>query len=262
MIFRSKKQRIGLALFSFFLSLGLLEPVKSLASNFNINPVKVSLSGKTSSQLLTLQNNSDELLRFQVKSYAWNQDAKGQMQLTPTNDIVVFPSLLSLQPKEERRLRIGTVTPVGETEKTYRVFVEELPSQQKPDQTQPQIRVLTKVGIPIFLQPRQPAINGDIEAMTVRNSQLAFQVKNTGNVHFVTQNVRVQGVDDTGKALFDRQQNGWYVLAGQSQPYNLPIPQQVCSKTKSLLVEVQTDNKKLQQRLAIPQGACGVSNKN
>ncbi|WP_177176196.1 fimbria/pilus periplasmic chaperone [Trichormus sp. NMC-1] len=243
---------------SLLTGLGLTQVQKAWGSNFQVNPVRVSLSGKVSNQVLTVRNDSNETLRFQLKTYTWSQDAKGEMQLTATEDIVAFPGLFSLNPGEKRSVRVGTLVPVGAVEKTYRIFVEELTPPTTP-KNKNEIRILTKLGIPVFLQPSQPVVDSKIENVNINNSHLYFNLKNTGNTHFVAQKVRVQGLDGTGKSVFDRQRDGWYILAGVSQPYDLKIPAQECSKTQTLVLEVKTNNKFFAERREMPKNACTAS---
>ncbi|MBK1986619.1 fimbria/pilus periplasmic chaperone [Sphaerospermopsis aphanizomenoides BCCUSP55] len=243
---------------SLLTGLGLNQVQKAWGSNFQVSPVQVSLSSKVSNQVLTVHNDSNEPLRFQLKTYAWSQDAKGEMQLAATEDIVAFPGLFPLNPGEQRSVRVGTLVPVGAVEKTYRIFVEELPPPKTPNKKN-EIRVLTKLGIPIFLQPSQQVIDGKIENINISNSHLYFHLKNTGNTHFVAQKIRVKGLDGSGKSVFDQQRNGWYILAGISQPYALKIPTQECNKTQTLVLEVKTNNKVLTERSEMPKNACTAS---
>jgi P pilus assembly chaperone PapD len=68
-------------------ALGLVLQAGTLAASaFKVTPVRVTFNGP-SSTLLTLKNESDQPLRFQISSYVWSQDPKGGMQLTPTDDI-------------------------------------------------------------------------------------------------------------------------------------------------------------------------------
>ena len=107
-------------------------PAHSLrASAFHVTPIRIDFDRTTTSAVMTLVNESTEELRFQISVASWQQDKQGQMQLTPTDDIVFFPALLSLKPGEERKVRVGrTVTP-SDVEKTYRISFEELPPLQK-----------------------------------------------------------------------------------------------------------------------------------
>lgn len=252
-----KKPRRKLFLLGLCLSIGAFQLIeKARASNFNVNPIKISLSSKGLSQVLTVKNRDAETLRFQVSSYSWSQDAKGEMQLNDTQDIVVFPTIFTLKAGEQRLMRLGSLTPPGATEKTYRIVVEELPPPQKTNRDQTQVRILTKLSLPIFIQPNQQVVDGRFEEMVVSKGQLSFKMKNTGNVHFIAQSVRVQGVGEADKSVFHLSRNGWYVLAGVSQPYELEIPKNSCSQTKALVVEVKTEQKTFQQKLEMPKGAC------
>ena len=78
------------------------------ASSFKITPVQVLLSRQVPTGLLTLKNESDRTLRFQADVFSWDQDPQGRMRLTPTRDVVFFPTVLSVQPGEERKVRVGT----------------------------------------------------------------------------------------------------------------------------------------------------------
>ncbi|MEH1928175.1 MAG: fimbria/pilus periplasmic chaperone [Nostoc sp.] len=242
------------------LSLGMVIAEKARASNFRVFPIKVSFSSKASSQVLTIINDSNETLRFQLHTYTWKQNAKGEMQLNATEEIVAFPGLFALKPGQQRLVRVGTLTPVSSIEKTYRIFIEELPPQTKANQQPNGVRILTKIGIPIFLQPSKQVVEGGVENIVVSKNQINFQVKNIGNVHFIAQKVRVQGLGEADKSVFDRQRDGWYVLAGTSQPYDLKISQQECSKTRTLVIEIKTDNKVFTEKREMPKGACSASN--
>ena len=106
----------------------LLVGASASAATFSVNPTQIYLSGRTTSALLTLRNDSTETLRFQLSAFAWNQSATGEILLEPTQDVVFFPALLTLKQGEERRIRVGSTVSPGAIEKTYRIFVEELPA--------------------------------------------------------------------------------------------------------------------------------------
>ena len=189
------------ALLALWHSLALCQIGPAWAANFSINPNRLLFSPKTRSALLTLPNQNPEALRFQLSMFASDQSPTGEMQLTPTADLVVFPTLLTLAPGESRHIRVGPATPFAATEKTYRIFVEELPPLETPEGGPTGVRVLTRMGIPIFLQPTKVVQQGHIEGMAVRQGKLSFQVKNTGNVHLMEQQVRVKGFGQAGDKL-------------------------------------------------------------
>ena len=222
--------------------LGLAFQAETLqASAFKVTPVRVTFSGP-SSALLTLKNESDQPLRFQISSFAWSQDPKGEVQLAPTEDIVFFPALLSLNPGEERKVRVAATVAAKEVEKTYRIFFEELPPLEKPNaSTGAQVKILTKMGIPIFVAPQKGYAEAKIEAARVENGKLAFDVRNSGNVHFGLEGVKLRGTGSNGETLFDQQLGGWYVLAGSPRSYSVEVPAANCSRLKKIVIDAQTD---------------------
>jgi fimbrial chaperone protein len=226
------------------------------AATFTVNPVQVFLSAKTRSVILTLRNVSDETLRFQLDAFAWDQDARGEMSLQPTRDVVFFPGLLTLAPGEERNVRVGAATPPGLNEKTYRIFVEELPPPAGTVLPAGQVRVLTKVGIPIFIEPMHPAAAARVDDARLRGGQLSFEVRNTGTVHFIVQSVRLTGYGASGERVLEGAVDGWYVLPGGSRRYDLPLPAADCPKVRSLGIEVQTTRATVTERVDAPAGAC------
>jgi fimbrial chaperone protein len=228
------------------------------ASSFTVNPIKVVLSDKEQSALLTLQNQSAEELRFKILMQEWKQSPQGEMQLGGTKDVVVYPGLLSLPPNGERKLRVGATVPAGATEKAYRVFVEELPAlRSAKEAAKSEVRVLTKMGVPIFLRPAAPKPAGTIEGIALAKGALSFTVKNSGNIHFLIQSVKVKATDAAGASTFEKSPDGWYVLAGGTRIWQLDIPKDACAKSKKLTVEIQTTEGKFDRKLDVQPAGCG-----
>jgi len=228
------------------------------ASAFTVNPIKITLSGKDQSALLSLQSQSGEELRFKVVAQQWSQSPQGEIQLKDTKDIVVYPALLTLAPKEERKLRIGSTVAAGAVEKTYRVFVEELPSLRAPQTAnRSEVKVLTKMGIPIFVRPVKPAASGTVEGVTLAKGKVGFTVRNTGNVYFLIQSVRLKALDAGGATTFEKSVDGWYLLAGGTRIWEVDLPKAACAKSKSLVLDVESEETKFSGRAAISAAACG-----
>jgi fimbrial chaperone protein len=243
------------------LGLGLIQAEVVVGSTFEVNPIQIVFAGKAKSALLTLTSKSDETLRFEVTAFAWNQNAKGEMELAPTEDIVFFPKLFSVSPGKEQKIRVGTTGSALGREKTYRIFVEELRPLEKPKQppTGSQVRVLTKMGIPIFLQPPSPNSSGVVSDLGVANSALSFTVHNTGNVHFSLYGVRVVGTAASGETVFDRKAEGWYVLAGGTRTYEMTLTPEECSRLTHLEVDARADIGELKGQIDVGPGACGAA---
>jgi fimbrial chaperone protein len=179
------------------------------------------------------------------------------MVLTPTKDIVFYPTLLSLEPGEERKVRIGIMTPAISSEETYRIFVEELPSVQKIHGQQ--INILTKLGIPIFVQPEKQKQTTDphIEDMKLQQGKFSFNTRNKGNVHLLVQSLRIKGIGADGRVLREEEVPGWYILAGSRRSYELDLSKKACDQIQFLTLDLATERGKIvRQEFAVPPGAC------
>jgi fimbrial chaperone protein len=234
----------------------LLGAVPARAGGLNVSPIQINLSPTLTKSLLVLRNDGNEAVRYQVSAHAWAQGPRGEMELSPTKDIVFLPALFALKPGEERNVRIGVATPFGNVEKTYRVFVEELPPAEKPSQPVSQVRVLTRVGVPVFLAPAQVLERRSIEGISVAHGLFHFKVTNGGTAHFREETVRVRGLDTTGKELFAREQRGWYVLAGGSLDYDVELPKE-CAGLATLVAQVITEKgESFEERLPAKAASC------
>ena len=221
------------------------------AATFTVDPTQIFLRNRTGSVLLTLHNQSTDTLSFQLSVFAWTQSSTGEMQLQPTQDIVFFPPLLTLKPSETRRVRVGTATTFDAKEKSYRIFVEELPPADAPKG----VRVLTKMGIPIFLRPVKEVATASLTDLRQQNGQLKFTLSNEGTVHFVPRNIKVRGLAGS-KTAFERELEGWYLLAGGRRDFETALPKDACAQVTSIVVDVQFDSNQVQERLQTPTGAC------
>ena len=227
------------------------------AATFTVNPTPIFLSGQTTHSLLTLKNDSDETLRFQLSAFAWQQTPSGELALTPTTDVVFFPALLTLGPKEERRIRVGSTVAPAAQERTYRIFVEELPPQNAPAEAAA-VRVLAKMGVPIFIRPAKETASANLQGLAVRNGALRFVLANAGTVHFVPEKVTVTGVTATGEKIFQRDVPAWDVLASGRREFDIALPNPGCEGAATLAVDVSFAATTLKETLQTPGGACAT----
>lgn len=225
------------------------------ASSFQVNPIRITLTPRGSSSLLTVRNDSKERLRFQIEYFAWDQSNQGEMILKPTDDLIVYPTLLSVDAGNERNVRVGAKNPLVAKEKSYRIFVEELPSLQKSKVAG--VRILTRLGVPIFIQPQKQKFAGQIDRIAVHKSELSFSLINHGNVHFFPKAIRVKGSDSTGAATLEQDLQAWYILAEGSRNYRFELPESWCLKIKELTIEVEFQRNILKENITLPVNACG-----
>ncbi len=231
-------------------------PAEAAASSYTVNPTRVYLNANAGSALVTLRNESAAPLRMQVKAQRWAQSLEGEIQLSPTDDLIVFPALLTLKPGEERKIRVATAIAFGAVEQTYRLYVEELPPTTTEQTEGAAVRILTRMGVPVFLQPARPQAAALVRDLGLSGGRLTFQLANTGNSHFLPSSVIVRGFAANGTSVGDWSLNGWYVLAGSARAFALAIDRSACERVRSLLVEVTVEQTVIKSPLTTPGGAC------
>jgi fimbrial chaperone protein len=205
------------------------------------------------SALLSLRNDSDQPLRFEISAFSWAQTASGEMTLEPTEDVVFFPKLLTLAPSEERKVRIGAVVKPGASERAYRLFVRELPPLE--GSRTDGVRVLTKMGIPIFVRPDKATVSSELGVPRHEKGLLQFALVNSGNVHFIPERITIRGLaGDIG--VFERPVESWYVLAAGRRDFSVPLPEAECARVTTLLVKAEVASSRLEKRIETPGGAC------
>jgi fimbrial chaperone protein len=226
------------------------------AGRFQVNPTRIELRGTRPAQL-ALGNRTRARARFHVKAYLWRQSASGEMKLSPTTDIVVYPSLFELPPGSERAIRIAAAVRPGRRERSYRLMVEELPSLHGPASDQLSIAIRTRMSIPVFMAPDRQRAAGAV-AGSLAAGTLELAVENRGNVHFRLASLEVKGFDRGGATLFVRSAPGWYVLSGDRRRYSLELDPRECRQAARLVVKAASNRGDWRDEIIVGPSDCGM----
>jgi fimbrial chaperone protein len=228
------------------------------ASELNVQPLAIHLKPNRTSDTITVENRGTATVRIQVTGFAWDQDAAGTMKLDATRDLVFFPVLLSIEPGKKKSVRVGLQnTAPTATEKTFRIFFEELPSiasQLTPETTG--LTLLSKFGIPVFLDPVKIAPKPQVAMKGIQNGVLTFATANSGNAHFISTAVGIAGLDARGAQVFDRAEKGWYVLAHGEREYAVSLDRKECAALHDVTIELKTSAGNMKQTLPVSPGSC------
>jgi fimbrial chaperone protein len=234
----------------------------SLASNFTITPTSLELSGSAKSGVFSVVNSGDEKLNCQVDLKEWSQDADGKDVYTEAKDMVFFPKIMTVDPNSQRAVRIGVKGAQSLKEKTYRLFVEEIPSQKKTTGEKGRGKITAGLTIafrystPIFIRPPQPKESAVIEHVEMSQGVLKARLWNTGNVHTKLLTVTFQGKSADGKELFSKEVAGWYVLQGVARPYEVTVPKEVCGNVTVVEIAAKTENSTINGTLNVQKTMC------
>src|SRR3972149_10232388 len=102
-------------------------PFLAFSGEFRVTPIRLDFDRGTKSGVVTIVNEGGDKLNVQMKAFEWTQNADGKDQYSETNDIIFFPRIMTLEKGEEKILRAGIKIPATTKEKTYRLFIEEIP---------------------------------------------------------------------------------------------------------------------------------------
>lgn len=236
-----------------FLSIVLL-PVLAWTGEWRVMPIRVELSRQAKSGVITVINDSKERLQLQMKAFEWTQDAEGKDSYAETGDLVFFPKMMIFEKAEEKILRAGIKVPATKTEKTYRIFLEEIPGPRKAEGAN--VAIAIRFGVPVFVAPLQGEPRGEIAQVAMAKGTVEAKIRNPGNVHFVIRSVTVKGKNAKGEEIFSRELSGWYLLSGASRTYATEVPADLCPELAAVDVEATTDKFLLAGHLDADKAMC------
>ncbi len=223
---------------------------------FEVGPVRLDLSQGVRSGLISLRNNESDVARVQVSAFAWSQGPHGEVRLAPTQAVAFFPSLFALAPGQTRQIRVGVEARAGKTEKTFRLIIAELPPLRATPVVNG-VRVLTRLSIPIFVAPVSGSAQVRLSHLALSRGHVSFALGDTGQVHLMTERVRVLGSDAAGNVIFKADQPAWYLLAGGDRLYDLALPKNLCPRLTSIDVVARTDHGTVSKSHPMSAPQCG-----
>lgn len=230
----------------------------ALAAEFSVSPIRLELGPAARSGALTVRNDSKEKISFQLEAMEWTQDANGADRYTATPDLIFFPKILGVEPGEEAIVRVGAKKPVVPVEKTYRIFIQELPNPNRAgtDVAGPHVNVLLRFGAPIFVTPLQASDDADLTAVSLDKGALKLSVKNTGNRHQVIEGIHLQGIGSDGQELYTLTLADRYLLAGTTKAFTATIPAETCRRLAAITMELKTDKLSRTRKLDVSRANC------
>lgn len=148
--------------------------------------------GEPPVQNVVVQNPSERSLLVGVEIIEIEAPGSDQRKRIPATDIIVSPRRFSLPAGSSRLARILLKAPASERERVFRVsFVPESaddPEEESSKAKKPSmnIKVLTGMGILVFVEPLQPR-----RGLSTNLEGASAILKNTGNINVYIDNIAV-----------------------------------------------------------------------
>lgn len=235
----------------------LLLPSAGYPGQWRVAPVRITLEGAAKSSVITVTNEGNDTIHLQCKAMEWTQDAEGKDVFQETKDLVFFPRILMLSKGDQKIVRTGIRVPAASREKTYRLFIEEIPQPKQNASGATQLTVAIRFGVPIFARPVKQEPGGEIVSASQHKGGFSAVVKNTGNLHFRITEILVRGRNAKGDTTFSEKLPGWYLLADATRRYTASIPPEMCAATDQVDITINTDtNMTLNRQLNVDKAGC------
>ena len=226
------------------------------AAEFSINPTRIHLDRERAIETVALSNADTRPLSFEVQIKRWTMADDGSWTLQPSDELVVHPLLFTVQPGQETRLRVGTLSPEVDAERAYRLELQQLPGEESDKGVQ--VELLTRISVPVFVQVPAPKIRASLVDVSMGADGLHFVLANIGDQYLPPQEGSLRLLDARGKPVHEATVSVNYVLAGARLPLTVPaMPAAACART--VKVELQLPEAGGTVAAKLPAGArrCG-----
>ena len=229
----------------------------SIAGEFIVSPVRIDLGPTSRSAAVSVRNSGAEKIGFQLEAMEWQQDATGKDVYLETRELIFFPKIMSVEPGQEALVRLGIKAPALQREKTYRLFIQEMPGTTKAaENVAAQVNFLIRFGAPVFVGPLKPQDGLAVDDLAIAGGAISLSARNSGNRHQVIQGVDLRGADAQGKEVYALTLADRYLLSGTTKSFSAIIPPAQCAQMVSLSVEVRTDKQSTAHKLDVNPSMC------
>lgn len=238
----------------------LLSP--AVASDFQVLPNALNLSAGEKSGAFSVVNGSGEKINLQISVKEWAQDEQGRDVYTDTAEIVFFPKIMTVAPYEQRAVRIGMKVPPSLKEKTFKLFVEEIPAPGREQEEKPPGKIRTKpprafpAAAQIFVAPFKPRESAVVAGMSMAGGTVTALIRNTGNVHIRLLGVHFIGRAADGKEVLARESAGRYLLNGLTWGCEITLPKEPCGSLAAIDVKAHAGNLTITGTLDVQKHMC------
>jgi fimbrial chaperone protein len=186
------------------------------AGVFSVTPVRLYMTQRDRAIAVTLTNEGDAPIVLQADINTWSQKPDGTDELVLTEDLILAPPIIKLDPKARQVVRLALLKPADASRQlTYRMIIREVPEAQPAAGIE--VPIALALSMPVFITP--PAAKRQMDCTTARADAKAIDLRctNTGTAYA---QIREATVTRAGQSLA-RFEGGSYILPGASKTVSL-----------------------------------------
>lgn len=172
------------------------------AGSVSIGPTTLIADTSAKHVAVTLHNNGDAAVRYQVKAVGWDQST-GKNELPQTSEIVGAPTFVDVPPQSKRTARLMRVGGVGER-RYYRVLLMQLKNPNAQG-----VQLLVNQDLPVAFEHT----NAPVPRVTVQPVTNGYRLTNHGETA-----ARVSSIGPAAGTPWRDGALGW-TLPGASMTY-------------------------------------------
>lgn len=216
------------------------------ASGLQVSPVSLTLTPAQAADGLWLSDTGADPLHAQVRVYRWTQ-RDGKDVLESSRDLVISPPMLQIGAGDRQLIRVIRVGPppgADAAEASYRVIIDELPSNNGKRGVQ----LVMRYSLPVFVEPAGPATAPRLHwSVSQADGHAVLEVSNTGTAH--AQLAMLSFVDRTGRRTELAPGLLGYVLPGATMHWTLKAPAEAFNEGGTL--DGMVNGQKVQENLSL-----------
>jgi fimbrial chaperone protein len=221
------------------------------AGAFGVSPIRIDLDPGARSGLITVTNDDERKLQFQLKLFEWTQSSGGEDQLAESAELIFFPQLFTVEPKQQRIVRVGVKAPPAGPARAFRLFIEELPDPNDAGAGGAQIAVRLRFGVPIFLTAGKGEVLPEIQSVEAAKGALRVGIRNNGS-----RVIRFEEVTALSGGKVVAKSAGWYVFPGATRAFALAVAAQDCPLPRSVEIRAMGEGKDIRKPVELSGNAC------
>ena len=172
----------------------------SASNGISIYPVTLVAPAESRSHAVTLTNEGDKPIRFQVDAFQWSQ-VDGRNVHVASSDVLASPAIVEVPPKERRVVRAMRVQ--GQGTAYYRLLLRELPEPASVGQL---VRMPTNHNLPLAFEPTSQVL----PSLAATSQANGYLLTNSGATA-----ARLTAIGAPGQEPWRKGALGW-VLPGSS----------------------------------------------